>query len=37
MDQEDQKDPKNYSAALGWMILAFVLIFIIAVVLLAVG
>jgi len=33
MDHDDQIDPKNYSALLGWMILAFILIFIVAVVL----
>ena len=33
MDQEDQIDPKNYSAVLGWMILAFILIFIVAILL----
>jgi len=27
MDNNDQIDPKNYSAVLGWMILAFILIF----------
>jgi hypothetical protein len=31
MDREDQIDPKGYSTALGWMILAFVLIFLAAV------
>ncbi|MCJ7717411.1 MAG: hypothetical protein MUO54_12950, partial [Anaerolineales bacterium] len=30
MDQDDQIDPKNYSAVLGWMILAFILIFVFA-------
>ena len=30
MDRDDQIDPKNYSAALGWMILAFVLLFLAA-------
>jgi len=33
MDQEDQIDPKNYSIVLGWMILAFVLIFVVAILL----
>jgi len=33
MDQEDQIDPKNYSAVLGWMILAFILIFVVAILL----
>jgi hypothetical protein len=27
MDRDDQIDPKNYSSVLGWMILAFVLVF----------
>ena len=27
MDRDDQIDPKNYSTVLGWMILAFILIF----------
>ena len=27
MDNNDQIDPKNYSAVLGWMILAFILTF----------
>lgn len=27
MDRENQIDPKHYSAVLGWMILAFILIF----------
>lgn len=27
MDRDDQIDPKNYSAVLGWMILGFILIF----------
>lgn len=27
MDREDQINPKNYSAVLGWMIFAFILIF----------
>jgi hypothetical protein len=30
MDREDQIEPKNYSAALGWMIAVFVLIFLTA-------
>ncbi len=30
MDRDDQIDPKNYSAVLGWMILAFVLVFLTA-------
>lgn len=30
MDREGQIDPKNYSAVLGWMILAFVLVFLAA-------
>jgi len=31
MDREDQIEPKKYSAVLGWMILAFILIFLIAI------
>ena len=27
MDRDDQIDPKNYATVLGWMILAFVLVF----------
>ncbi len=27
MDRENEIEPKNYSAALGWMIMAFILIF----------
>ena len=27
MDQEGQVDPKNYSTALGWMIAAFIVVF----------
>ncbi|MFC2046260.1 hypothetical protein ACFLTC_01915 [Chloroflexota bacterium] len=27
MDREDQIEPKGYSAVLGWMILAFILVF----------
>jgi Mn2+/Fe2+ NRAMP family transporter len=30
MDRDDQIDPKNYSAVLGWMILAFILVFLTA-------
>lgn len=30
MDREDQVQPKNYSTALGWMIAAFIMVFIIA-------
>ena len=30
MDKNDQIDPKNYSAVLGWMILVFVLVLLIA-------
>ena len=30
MDRDDQIDPKNYSAILGWMILAFILAFLAA-------
>jgi hypothetical protein len=29
MDRDDQIDPKNYSSVLGWMILAFVLVFLV--------
>ena len=29
MDRDDQIKPKNYSAVLGWMILAFILVFLI--------
>ena len=32
MDREDQIEPKNYSAVLGWMILVFILVFLAAVV-----
>lgn len=31
MDRDDQIDPKNYSAVLGWMILGFILIFLTAI------
>jgi len=31
MDRDDQIDPKNYSTALGWMITAFILVFLIAI------
>ena len=31
MDRNDQIDPKNYSAVLGWMILALILVFLVAV------
>ncbi len=30
MDRDDQIDPKNYSATLGWMIAAFILVFLVA-------
>jgi hypothetical protein len=33
MDQDSQIDPKNYSATLAWMIGAFVLIFVVTVIL----
>ena len=33
MDRDSQIDPKNYSAVLGWMILAFVLVFLVAILL----
>jgi len=33
MDKETQIEPKNYSTVLGWMILAFILIFLTAVLL----
>ena len=32
MDREGQIDPKNYSAVLGWMIAAFILIFLVGIV-----
>ena len=32
MDRSNQIEPKNYSATLGWMILAFILVFLAAVV-----
>ena len=31
MDRDDQIEPNKYSAVLGWMILAFILIFLIAI------
>jgi hypothetical protein len=31
MDRDGQIDPKNYSAVLGWMILAFILFFLITI------
>jgi hypothetical protein len=31
MDRDDQIEPKNYSAILGWMILAFILAFLAAI------
>jgi hypothetical protein len=31
MDRDSQIDPKNYSVVLGWMILAFVLVFLVAI------
>ena len=31
MDRDSQIEPKNYSAVLGWMILAFVLVFSVAI------
>lgn len=31
MDRDDQIEPKNYSAALGWMILGFILVFLVAI------
>jgi len=33
MDKDNQIDPQNYSAVLGWMILAFIIIFLIAILL----
>lgn len=33
MDQDDQIEPKRYSAVLGWMILAFILVFLVAILL----
>jgi hypothetical protein len=32
LDREDQIDPKGYSAVLGWMILAFIAVFLVALV-----
>jgi len=32
MDRDNQIDPKNYSAVLGWMILAFILVFLAAII-----
>jgi hypothetical protein len=32
MDRENQIEPKSYSAILGWMILAFILVFLVAIV-----
>jgi hypothetical protein len=32
LDREDQIDPKRYSAVLGWMILAFIVVFLVALV-----
>jgi len=32
MDSEDQIEPKNYSAALGWMISVFILMFLTAII-----
>jgi hypothetical protein len=32
MDRDFQIDPKNYSAVLGWMILAFIMLFLMAIV-----
>jgi len=32
MDRDDQIEPKGYSAALGWMILAFIMVFLVAIV-----
>ena len=37
MDRDDQIDPKNYSIALGWMITAFILVFLIAIFISMVG
>jgi hypothetical protein len=37
MDRDNQIDPKNYSAVLGWMILAFILVFLMAIFVSAVG
>jgi hypothetical protein len=31
MDREGQIEPKNYSAVLGWMIMAFILVFVAAI------
>ena len=32
MDRDDQIEPKRYSAVLGWMILAFIVVFLVAIV-----
>ena len=32
MDEDNQIDPKNYSIALGWMIMAFIVIFLVAII-----
>lgn len=32
MDSDDQIDPKNYSAVLGWMIFTFILLFLVAII-----
>ena len=32
MDRDDQIEPKRYSAVLGWMILAFIMVFLVAIV-----
>ena len=32
MDRDDQIEPKTYSAVLGWMILAFIVVFLVAIV-----
>lgn len=37
MDRDFQLDPKNYSAVLGWIILAFILLFLFAILVSVVG
>jgi hypothetical protein len=32
MDREEQIEPKRYSAVLGWMIMAFIMVFLVAIV-----
>lgn len=37
MDRDSQIEPKNYSAVLGWMILAFVLVFLVTILISYIG